>query len=59
MPAANASMAAFAYVSQVVQQQATLLAYIDVFRDFAVVALIMGPIALFLLPSHTSRAAGH
>jgi MFS transporter, DHA2 family, multidrug resistance protein len=59
VPAANASMAAFAYVSQVVQQQATLLAYIDVFRDFALVALVMGPVALFLLPSRAPRAVGH
>jgi MFS transporter, DHA2 family, multidrug resistance protein len=59
VPAANASMAAFAYVNQVVQQQATLLAYIDVFRYVGLLALIMAPVALLLLPSHTPRAAGH
>jgi MFS transporter, DHA2 family, multidrug resistance protein len=52
-------MAAFAYVSQVVQQQATLLAFIDVFRYVAVVALVMAPVALLLLPSQTARTAGH
>jgi MFS transporter, DHA2 family, multidrug resistance protein len=59
VPASNASMAAFAYVSQVVQQQATLLAFIDVFRYVAVVALVMAPVALLLLPSQTARTAGH
>ena len=59
VPAANASMAAVAYVNQMVQQQAALLAYIDVFRYLAVVALIMAPVALFLLPSQTPRAVGH
>ena len=59
VPASNASMAAVAYVNQMVQQQAALLAYIDVFRYLAVVALIMAPVALFLLPSQTPRAVGH
>ena len=59
VPAVTASMAAFAYVNQMVQQQAALLAYTDVFRYLAVVALIMAPVALFLLPSQTPRSVGH
>jgi hypothetical protein len=35
-------------------QQATLLAYIDVFRVFAIVALVMAPVALILLRSRPS-----
>ncbi len=53
--AANAATAATAYLGQVVSQQATLLAYMDVFRDFAVVALVMAPVALILLRSQTPR----
>jgi DHA2 family multidrug resistance protein len=58
LPTANASMAATAYLGQVVHQQATLLAYMDVFRDFAVVALVMAPVALILLRSQKPRVAG-
>jgi DHA2 family multidrug resistance protein len=57
VPAAAAPTAAFAYITQVVQQQAALLAYIDVFRDFAIVALVMAPVALVLLRARTPRAA--
>jgi MFS transporter, DHA2 family, multidrug resistance protein len=59
VPASKASMAAFAYVTQVVQQQATLLAFIDVFRYVAVVALVMAPVAPLLLPTQTARTVGH
>jgi MFS transporter, DHA2 family, multidrug resistance protein len=55
VPAANASMAATAYLGQIVAQQATLLACMDVFRDFAMVALLMAPVALILLRSQTPR----
>jgi len=59
VPAAQAAMAAYAYINQVVQQQAMLLAYIDVFRYVAVLALVMAPVALLLLPSRSPRAIGH
>ncbi len=54
VPAALAPTAAIQYIGQVVQQQATLLAYIDVFKSFAVVALLMAPVALILLRSQPS-----
>ncbi len=54
VPAALAPTAAFQYIGQVVEQQATLLAYIDVFNSFAVVALLMAPVALILLRSPPS-----
>jgi DHA2 family multidrug resistance protein len=57
VPAAVAPTAAFDYISQVVMQQAALLAYIDVFRDFALLALLMAPLALILLRARTPRAA--
>ena len=57
MPAARAPMAALSHISQVMMQQATLLAYIDVFRVFAIVALLMAPVALILLRPQASRPA--
>jgi DHA2 family multidrug resistance protein len=53
VPAALAPAAAFNYISQVVIQQATLLAYIDVFKGFAIVAFVMAPVALILLRSRS------
>jgi DHA2 family multidrug resistance protein len=49
LPAAVAPTAAYQHIGQVVAQQAALLAYIDVFRSFAIVALLMAPVALILL----------
>jgi MFS transporter, DHA2 family, multidrug resistance protein len=57
VPAAVAPAATFDYISQVVMQQATLLAYIDVFRDFALLAMLMAPVALILLRSPSPRRA--
>jgi DHA2 family multidrug resistance protein len=57
MPAARAPMAALQHISQVMMQQATLLAYIDVFRVFAIVALLMAPVALILLRPQAPRPA--
>jgi MFS transporter, DHA2 family, multidrug resistance protein len=57
VPPAVAPTAAFDYISQVVMRQATLLAYIDVFMDFALLALLMAPVALILLRSGSPRPA--
>jgi MFS transporter, DHA2 family, multidrug resistance protein len=57
VPAALAPTAAVQYISQIVLQQATLLAYIDVFEGFAMVALLMAPVALILLRSRSPRPA--
>jgi hypothetical protein len=55
MPAARAPIAALQHLSQVMMQQATLLAYIDVFRVFAIIALLMAPVALILLPANAAH----
>jgi hypothetical protein len=57
MPAARAPMAALQHISQVMMQQATLPAYIDVFKVFAIVALLMAPVALILLRPQAPRPA--
>jgi MFS transporter, DHA2 family, multidrug resistance protein len=57
VPAALAPTAAVQYISQIVLQQATLLAYIDVFEGFAIVALLMAPVARILLRSRSPRPA--
>jgi MFS transporter, DHA2 family, multidrug resistance protein len=54
---ADAQRQAFAWLEQSVQTQASLLSYIDVFWGFAVVALLLIPLALFLLRSIEHRAA--
>lgn len=57
----NATGTASALIGQLVQTQATLLAYIDVFAALALVALIMVPLALSLRSVKTGRgpAAAH
>jgi DHA2 family multidrug resistance protein len=57
LPSAAAPTAAYQHISQVVTQQATLLAYIDVFRGFALVALLMAPVALVLLRTRSPSVA--
>jgi hypothetical protein len=52
-PAAPASdpIAAIGLINQTIGQQSALLAYIDVFREIGIVALLMAPLALVLLRS--------
>jgi MFS transporter, DHA2 family, multidrug resistance protein len=59
IPLALAPSAAIGLIGQTVAQQSILLAYIDVFQDFAIVALLLAPVALLLLrpppkPKHTN-----
>jgi DHA2 family multidrug resistance protein len=56
-PALRAQRLAVDWIGQVVGQQATLLAYIDVFRAAAVFAAILAPLALLLLRKVESHAA--
>ena len=51
----EAQQAAIGIISQQVAQQANLLAYMDVFFVFAVIALILAPTALILLRGATGR----
>jgi DHA2 family multidrug resistance protein len=51
----DAQQRAYALIEQIVQQQAVLLAYIDVFALFAVIAAVLAPVPLALLrPRSTS-----
>jgi DHA2 family multidrug resistance protein len=54
---ATAQQQAFDWIGQLVQDQASLLSYIDVFQALAVVAMLMVPVAL-LLRRGQSGAAG-
>ena len=56
MPPTVAQSGALGLIGQVVTQQATFLAYIDVFEVFAIIALVMSPVALILLRSHSPSA---
>src|SRR5262249_34921887 len=49
MSSAAAQQTALALLDQQVSQQATLLAYIDVFSTFGIIALLLAPTALILL----------
>jgi DHA2 family multidrug resistance protein len=49
---ASAQSTALGLIGQTVTQQATLLAYIDVFGFFAIVAFVLSPLALVLLRAH-------
>jgi hypothetical protein len=49
VPASAAAGQAFGLIGQAVTQQATMLAYIDVFFGYAVLAAVLAPIAFFLL----------
>ncbi len=53
MAPASVPRAAIGLVNQTVAQQSALLAYIDVFREIGIVALLMVPLALVLLRSQT------
>ncbi len=57
VPNALAPNAAIALLGQTVARQSMLLAFIDVFRDFALLALILAPVALILLRSQPSPAS--
>ena len=55
MSAVAAQSTAMALIAQSVAQQASLLAYIDVFRLFAIIAFILSPLALVLLSAQAGR----
>jgi len=58
VPSASAAAQAIGLVAQTVTQQATLLAYIDVFFGYAVLAGVLAPVAFFLLrPAPGGRPA--
>jgi len=58
VPSASAAAQAIGLVAQAVTQQATLLAYIDVFFGYAVLAGVLAPVAFFLLrPAPGGRPA--
>jgi DHA2 family multidrug resistance protein len=56
VPAASAGSRAYALIEQTVNQQATLLAYNDVFLGYALLAAILVPMAFFLLRPEEGRA---
>jgi DHA2 family multidrug resistance protein len=55
MSAVAAQSTAIALIAQSVTQQASLLAYIDVFRLFALIAFALSPLALVLLSAKAGR----
>jgi DHA2 family multidrug resistance protein len=54
-----AAHGALALIAQTVNEQATLLAYIDVFAGFALLALVLAPLALLLLRERAAAVAAH
>jgi DHA2 family multidrug resistance protein len=57
-----AQAGAIGLIGQTVAQQSTLLAYIDVFQLFAVIAFALSPLAIFLLRAHKGggpQVVGH
>src|SRR5262249_56520807 len=54
----DAQRRALAQIGQLVQNQSTLLAYVDVFFAFAIFAALMVPLALTLRPVPPGAAAG-
>jgi DHA2 family multidrug resistance protein len=56
VPAPAAATRAYALIEQIVNQQATLLAYNDVFLGYALLAAILVPMAFFLLRPGEGRA---
>jgi hypothetical protein len=56
VPSAQASTQAYGLIAQTVNQQATLLAYNDVFLGYALMAAILVPVAFFLLRPEQGRA---
>ena len=57
IPAARLPDAAIGLIGQALEQQSILLAYIDVFRDFAIIALLLAPLAVILLRSKSRPEA--
>ena len=59
----NAQGRAIGYISQLVSNQAALLAYIDIFYSWAIFAAVLVPIVLLLIwrigPASAQAAAGH
>jgi len=58
VPAPSAASRAYALIEQTVNQQATLLAYNDVFLGYALLAAILVPVAFLLLRPSPGRAPG-
>lgn len=58
-PPAVAQSTALGLIGQTVTQQATLLAYIDIFAVFAMIALLLAPLALLLLRAHAPMGTRH
>jgi MFS transporter, DHA2 family, multidrug resistance protein len=52
MASVPAQAGAIGLIGQTVAQQSTLLAYIDVFQLFAIIAFALSPLAIFLLRAH-------
>jgi hypothetical protein len=46
---------AIGLIGQTVAEQSSLLAYIDVFRLFAIIAFALSPLAIFLLRANKGR----
>jgi hypothetical protein len=58
LPQLEAQQKAFALVEQMVQYQATLLSYIDVFAGLALIAAVLVPVAFLLLrPAPKAKVA--
>jgi DHA2 family multidrug resistance protein len=58
LPQPEAQQKAFALVEQMVQYQATLLSYIDVFAGLALIAAVLVPVAFLLLrPAPKAKVA--
>jgi MFS transporter, DHA2 family, multidrug resistance protein len=55
----DAQQRAYALIEQIVQQQATLMSYIDVFAAYALVAALLVPIAFLLLRPERGAPTGH
>jgi DHA2 family multidrug resistance protein len=56
LPPPAAAHAAYGLIEQTLTQQATLLAYIDVFWGYALLAAVLVPVAFVLLRPSESRA---
>jgi DHA2 family multidrug resistance protein len=54
---ADAQHQALGIIAHSIEQQSTILAYIDVFRDYALLALVMVGVALLLRPVPLGKAA--
>jgi DHA2 family multidrug resistance protein len=59
MPAVEAKRQALGWLGRTIGEQATLLAYIDVFQFVAIVALLMIPLAFFLRSGPAPAGAHH